>query len=142
MSDRARGITITRISLDAEAEQALAYVNAHRALDGKEPFDRVKTPYDWAVGTSPSGTVWLICDEGVGYEVAKGSATVEWYGRFDPKPGEPQTISIFPCVGSTFDLDEVAALPRLDDVDLADFVRSFGARLESNFWGLHRALSA
>lgn len=62
-----------------------------------------------AVGVAPDGTVYLICTEGVGWEVKDEG--------FEGKSPE--------------DLQD---LTTGELVDLADWVRVFGARLESNFW--------
>lgn len=81
-------------------------------------------PYDFpnAGAFAPDGTLYVVCTEGVGW-----------------KPDDK-----FPGKDRTYTYDEIAELVRDTDhhetVQLEDWVRQFGARLENNFNLWHRTL--
>lgn len=82
--------------------------------------------YDYALAEGKDGLV-LLCSEGVGYyftEDAWLSATIE-----TPKEGGGAYLG---WDDFTVTADELADIPTTN-TDLADFIRVFGARLESNF---------
>jgi len=139
MSDtRTRGITLQRLITTSLAEAVVAKVR-----EGKpEDADRI-SGVTFGVGdlaiTEHKGTTYVICSEGVGWEVSEAeplelSVYVE-YG--------PSTMTIVPSFTLTLSPSQVAEyLPKGDDVDLADFIRAFGGRLEENFRIWERTLSA
>jgi hypothetical protein len=64
-----------------------------------------------------------ICDEGVGWFVDKnGKLPINYYG----KNGNSGYLDVTP--------EELAPLISNETMDLADFIRSFGDRLENNFY--------
>lgn len=95
-------------------------------------FDAPHGMYGYAYAVGPDGTEYVICSEGVGWLVSDDvplivdtmSGPSGMYGEYNM----PLT-----------EIRELAA--RGTDTDLADFVRVFGARLESNFYGWQRRLS-
>lgn len=73
--------------------------------------------YEYAMATGPDGTVYVICSEGVGWQVTPDRPLI-----VDTWSGEVTVI-----------LDDVrTAAAAGTDVDLADHVRTFGSRLDSN----------
>lgn len=72
----------------------------------------------YAYDPKDSSSVYILCTEGVGWHVTPDKPDSEF--------GTVQAI-----------LANDANKP---EIDLADFVRSFGARLESNFWLWHARL--
>jgi hypothetical protein len=87
--------------------------------------------YSYALAKGKDGDL-LICSEGVGYYFQDGEA--------------PLSVTIMDgntmsWLDATATLDELEELPTTE-VDLADFVRVFGARLENNFWVWHGELAA
>jgi hypothetical protein len=75
--------------------------------------------YGYALAEAPDGRTYAICSEGVGWEVTED---------------RPLIVDTF-AGGYALSLSEVTdRAERGTDVDLADFVRTFGARLESNFF--------
>jgi hypothetical protein len=81
--------------------------------------------YGYALATV-RGTAYVLCTEGVGWEVTEDRPLI-----VDTFGGE-----------YTLTLAEVRErAERGTDTDLADFVRTFGARLDSNFYGWHRRIN-
>lgn len=110
-TDRPRGIKVR--TLDAEAL---------KALTGASPV------YSLAYAEQ-GGTSYLLCSEGVGWVISE-SEPAEFDAWF---PGMSQGLCRLPFA-------TVRALAT-DEIDLADFIRVFGSRLESNFYGWHRRLT-
>ena len=82
---------------------------------------------DLAVGTTADGKVFVICTEGVGWEVID-DFKVEVYGS------GTDSFSMFPVAMITLSRREVLeGMEAGEEVDLADWVRAFGDRLECNF---------
>jgi hypothetical protein len=78
--------------------------------------------YSYALAKGKAGDV-LICSEGVGYYFQDGEAPLSVTVM------DGNTMS---WLDVTATLDELEELPAAE-VDLADFIRVFGARLENNF---------
>lgn len=114
-----------------------------------------------AMSESKYGHIYTVCTEGVGpdtgvtfddplfiefhgsYYVREDSTMEDLLGR--PVPGEikpgSHTFDCMPFASTTLNPDELRSYPILEEVDLADFIRSFGARLEGNFWSWFKVLS-
>lgn len=86
----------------------------------------VHPSYAYAMATVGADT-YVICSEGVGWKVTAD---------------EPLIVDTL--LGThVMTVDEVReAAEHGTDVDLADHVRTFGSRLESNFWGWHARLNS
>lgn len=96
----------------------------------------------WAKATAPDGTLYLLCSEGVGTDTTEDDP-IEidiWKGDRTNEDGST-TFDMFPALSAKLPPSAVAKYPVSHSVDLADFIRSFGARLESNFWTWHRTLT-
>lgn len=78
-----------------------------------------------ALAFDPSGKAYVICTEGVGWEVGSGFKVND----YDPS-APAYTVS-----------DLVHDHTTGETVDLADFVRTFGSRLEANFGTWYRTLN-
>lgn len=102
-----------------------------------------------AVARDSNGTLYAICTEGVGYEVTKESPMeLLFHGSYrlrDEETGEitsgSHSFDMMPFASIELGPDELLAYPVKEEKDLADFVRSFGARLEQNFWLWFNTLS-
>lgn len=84
-----------------------------------------KPTYDYAIGVSTSG-VALICSEGVGDFIASEAEVSAIIETPTDKGYNLQWADV------SLTMEELQTIPTTK-VDLADFVRVFGARLESNF---------
>ena len=139
MMERERGVLLPLLDLGRIGGPALTKYNAHRALDDKPPAVRlcdVWGPYGVLVR---GDRVWVVNTEGVGAEVTDGSPfLLDLYPEFD---GGARSIA--PEMEARLDKQEVLARAQADKtVDLADHIRIFGSRLESNFWTWHRIATA
>lgn len=94
---RTRGITVRTLDMSDAAERPV---------------------YGYALGRGNDGKTYVICTEGVGWEVTPDRPLFvdTWSGGYDMPLSEV--------------VDRAA---HGEDVDLADHVRTFGSRLESNF---------
>ena len=104
----------------------------------------------WGLMTCADGSRILVCVEGVGYNIADDEpATLELYVRMTDeakgqarKYGGKETVGMFPVATVQVALSDVAALATGETVDLADHIRVFGERLESNHRSLYRKATA
>lgn len=106
------------------------------------------------------GVLWTICTEGVGYPISgddkfeaqfhgsyhvrEESQMEDLLGRNVPGPikSGSHTFDMMPFGSVELTKDELLDnYPVVEEVDLADFVRTFGNRLEDNFWEFFRLLS-
>jgi hypothetical protein len=92
----------------------------------------------WAYVDLPSGRMYVISSEGIGYELdAEEEASFGVYARWpDSEPDERGEVRIrsscFSVLNLTYKPPNLRDLPS-EEVNLAAFVRSFGSRLESNY---------
>lgn len=123
---RPRGVLLTLLDTDA------ILAELPPSEDGRKPSLGF-TPYAYA--EAPDGDVYVICSEGVGWLVPNDGLELDIYLNL------PGFIAVFPEWRVTLSPTEVREYATGETVDLADHVRQFGARLESNFWGWYRRLS-
>jgi hypothetical protein len=139
-NDRQRGLMLRKIDRDALCATALRHL---RAMYPETEWVSVRPEWDYVVGTSPQdGKVYVICTEGVGWEVAFATPFIPFFSTVWKDPNGEE-------VGGGWGFNtpvylsplEVERITSEEEVDLADFVRSFGDRLEANFSLWHRTLS-
>lgn len=124
MSDRTRGVTLTLLATDVVTQRASEKLGVP-----------LYTPYRWAMAEH-DGLLYVICDEGVGWPVHTTEPLVlELWKKIE------DTISIFPTATATLNEDDVRDLITDETVDLADFIQTFGSRLEVNFRQWYRRLT-
>ena len=102
----------------------------------------------WGYVPLPDGTIYLLCEEGVGYpsrseEGQEKPLTFDVHARWDrtseltdEERAKGQTRwsgSMFPLAQLCLSAEEIKALPVSEEVNLADFIRGFGGRLENNY---------
>lgn len=154
-ADRARGVMIQVLDLSALAADALEF----RQKTHPDCYEARIYGGKFALGKAKTGHLWAICTEGVGYIVSKEDPMeIQFHGSYHVRkestmedllgrnvPGEidpsRHTMDFMPFGSVLLTVDELKAYPILEEVDLADHVRSFGNRLEDNFWGMHQALT-
>ena len=125
---RPTGVKLTL--LDLSSVTTAAAESPHATY---EAYDVGFAPYAMA---EVDGHLYVVSHEGVGWEVTDDEPLLlDLYGK------KPNTITIAPSLQASLSPDEVRELATGGEVDLADHVRRFGARLESNFWSWHRRLS-
>lgn len=108
--------------------RTLVLPEAHRtSLEAGLPDWPTLEAEDLVVGVAADGKVFVICTEGVGWEV-KEEFKVDVWGS------SANSFSMFPVARITLSKREVLEGMELgEEVDLADWVRAFGDRLECNF---------
>jgi hypothetical protein len=124
---RPTGITLRLLDIDSVAAKA-----TEQLADGTT----YKTSFGPYAVAEHGDRLYVICQEGVGWEV-DDDRPLE-LGLYADNPGY---ISIMPSYQLKLTPAEVRELVTDTEVDLADHVRRFGARLETNFWVWHRTLS-
>ena len=90
------------------------------------------TNFKWARAITPEGT-FVLNSEGVGAEDPISEENSLEIGLYKTFPKEEKKVQIFPAVWGVLDLKDVEGLPVVEEVNLKDFIRSFGSRLECNF---------
>lgn len=137
-AERARGVELRLLDLSGLTEQALEKYNQHRAIDGKKPATEMRVGNEPYAVMEVGGRLYVVCNEGVGWEVTDESPLeVDLYPQYGPG-----SFGIFPAMEATLKPSEVRARATGEMVDLADLIRTFGARLEDNFWTWHRVATA
>jgi hypothetical protein len=112
-----------------------------------------------ALGKAKTGHLYVVCSEGVGYVVSKEEPLeIEFHGSYYKRIGQDwvnqagdfiqaeidphsHSFDYMPFAEVTLSVEDLKSYPILGEVDLADHVRSFGNRLEDNFWGMYEALT-
>ena len=141
--DRRKETDITVIPID-EAElckQAMEHMRI--GVDSGE-YKRKEMPGScwsnkWAIAQTPKGT-YAICTEGVGPKttVEEKPLVIEfWFQskkKKDEKGFDMWTQGMFPEISSEYSVQELEELATGKPVYLHDWIRSFGGRLEHNYW--------
>jgi hypothetical protein len=144
--ERARGVTLKTLDMGPLYEQIAVLVREKLKPD----VTAVKTPYKWALGTDRHGRTYLVCDEGVYWGIGNdGIRPTGHYGPCDfevwdatERRNDEGNLLMQVMSLATVQLPLADVEPLVSgEVDLADFVRSFGDRLETNFWLLHEELT-
>lgn len=130
--ERMRGVTVKKLDLGPLCERVLRDVREY--LDGD--VKGVRFGFELALGVDARGRHHLVVSEGVSWPVGPSGPVrpPDSFGPvdldvFESAPGE---IHMMPVATVDVGLQELEALP-FEEVDLADFIRQFGARLEVNF---------
>jgi hypothetical protein len=135
-AERVRGVTLRIIDLHGLVENAGTEIREKMLLNGQEVPDgfEIRPGFEpWAY-TEHDGRHFVICNEGVGYEVSMDEPwEVPLYSR------RKGFVSILPSWTVPLTPGEIAPMAG-EEIDLADLIRSFGARLEQNFWIWFREL--
>lgn len=143
--ERTRGVMIQTLDLTPIYEKI-----AEKIREFKPDVTAVKNTYKWALATDRFGRRLLVCDEGVYWGIgtnaevrpagAYGPAPFDIYDATDRRNEEGHLLmSIMPLAEVNLSLEDVEPLVS-GEVDLADFIRTFGDRLEQNFWNLRKEI--
>ena len=122
--ERDRGVMLKVLDLsEVEAEATEMYRKEKGDPDGR--IEAGWTP--WGVAEK-DGKLYVVCNEGVGYEVTdEEPLVVDLYRRAEG------SMTIFPTMQANLAPDDVRRFTTDEEIDLADLVRTFGQRLEDNF---------
>lgn len=129
--ERERG-TMLRL-LDMEKLHALVLPDAEVRAPEMTVFEVSFQP--WAYGVAPDGRAYVICNEGVGWEVdyEDRKVHIDVHGSRPKADESGKVFSILPAVTAIMDRADVEEILTDEEIDLADLIRSFGQRLETNF---------
>lgn len=134
--ERTRGVTLRLLDLSGIEEAALERYNAHLEIDGKEPVDRMSVGSEPFAVAEKDGTMYVVCNEGVGWEITdEDPLEIDLYSH------KGNSFGIFPVMSASLKPEDVRNRTTDTEVDLADHIRTFGARLESNFSQWYSVLS-
>lgn len=132
---RERGVIVQVVDLtDLLAQAKASLIKQGKATDA----DKVSTAFTQAIATDQAGNHYLLCSEGVGWEAQDIDGVPTF--TLDLYVESAGYIAIMASATLRIAADDLLDEPTTE-VDLADFVRVFGGRLEDNFWIWHRTLT-
>ncbi len=137
MKDRQRGVMMQVLDLSKLEQSALEY------RQRTHPDCYQAKIYGGKIGIhkSVNGHLYAVCTEGVGPEGGVSDddpLEVEFHGSYYVRDengdidSHRTTFDFMPFAGTTLNPEELRSYPVSEEVDLADFIRVFGARLEFN----------
>lgn len=130
MSDRSKGLLVHRLDSEKLLAVGLAVLTAqYGELDevaSVEPLVLVKTNKQSVWSVDPQPQLAVVCSEGVGWQEDDKDGLVPFFVDFGHYGSHALKVRVHPRVIEACVTDET--------VDLADFIRTFGARLDSNFY--------
>jgi hypothetical protein len=121
---------VTPIDLSSLEAEAAEWKTKHNEIDGKPPVTKAGAGWKFGIVETPQG-VYALCDEGVGPVApvtAENTLTVEFYDKSDPN-----MLAMFPFGTAELDDQDLLALPQGEPVNLEEFIRTFGSRLDGNY---------
>lgn len=132
MADRAKGVVLSLLVLDDLGDAALVKFNESRT--DEEPATSMRVGWAPYAVLVRGDRLWVVSHEGVGGEVTDDKPLeIDLYAQW----GEHK-FSMMPSAVAVLDREEVLARTSpTETVDLSEHVRSFGRRLEENFWSWH-----
>ena len=140
---RSRGIAVKVMDLSGLKEEALKW----RQETKPDCYEVRIYGGPWAI-VRKNEQLFAICKEGVGYEVTDSDPLeLEFHGSYwvRDEAGEIQpnkhSFDTWPFASVTLTPEELVDAQIEEEVDLADFIRVFGDRLETNFWNWFEELS-
>jgi hypothetical protein len=134
-AERIRGVTLLRIDtarMVTEANEQIVPEMEKRDMTVPDGYT-LRTgfePWGWK---EHGGTQFVVCCEGVGYEVSEDEP---WEVPLYPSwsSGQGKLMGITPTWTQPLFGTELQSYVTEEEIDLADLVRRFGQRLEQNFW--------
>lgn len=136
-NERTRGVEVRLLDIEPIIQHATTFITTKRLDLVDQGVVGVRAGFaPWGTFTDADGNVIVVCNEGVGYSIE--DARIPLYPEYAPNPDGSRNMAMMPILESRIDLEYVAEHSSSETVDLADHIRSFGQRLESNFRELHR----
>ena len=143
-------ILVTRLDFTAHLAGLVdGWVESH---PDQKPIDGASMMHEWGYVSLPDGGVYVICTEGVGYPLEAGDeadfdvtikrcrTTTEPLplppgARYLGDPTKERVVTTHTYFAEEISLtpEQIKAWPTKDAVNLKDFIRRFGARLERNY---------
>lgn len=136
-------ILVTPLDLSAQGEEARVWLNKHREIDGKPMVIEVDVE-KFGIVETPNGEIYALGTEGVGPDSPISDdnplSVSVWIRKTEADPAKAEFISMFPSAQFKLGPDEVRNLATGEPVNLADWVRTFGSRLDGNYEGWRKLL--
>lgn len=123
---RESNVVVKVLDLSKLEQEAFDYLKRKNI---EESYTRCESRFNWGIVETSNG-LYALCDEGVGPGkpiTEEHPLFLEFHGKSD------QSFSLFPIVGSSVNDKELKELPVKEEKNLANFIRTFGSRLETNF---------
>lgn len=154
MMQRTKGITVKVLDLTGLEKEALEWRQESRP----ECFKANVYGGDWAI-VFKGEQLFALCTEGVGWEITdEDPLELEFHGNYHVKVGADWVnqagdivkaefspsrteFDVVPFGSYSLSKEELEDAQIAAEVDLSDFIRTFGSRLESNFWNWFDELS-
>jgi len=141
-------VTVTVLNLESAEAAALDYLRKHAQVDAELGSDvkiptAVRADERWAIVDTPQG-LYALCGEGVGPDrpiTDEQPLTVSFYVTAYEGKGDG-FISLAPACETKLGPDDLRERATGEQKPLHEFIRSFGARLESNYSAWRRTLEA
>jgi hypothetical protein len=121
MSEREKGCMVTRLNKEGFIDCTIEDI-AYSSGKTKESLVGLRPMYDWAFFKDWNGYTFAVCSEGVG---SKKPVSKLFPLRIEYISGDEIGTTILTTIPEVY-LGQM--------VDLADFIRTFGSRLDSNHW--------
>jgi len=137
--DRRRGVTVEVLDLDSLLAEAERDLRDEGALEPDEHVVLGFGPY--ALLSRADGRTWLVCNEGVAWEVDE-TAPLDLYVEVRDADGRTTAFGVAPRWALNAPAATLQDARTGESVDLADFIRVFGDRLDANHFRLHALATA
>ena len=132
MSDRSSRVFVKVLNFDElEAKAKESYTKANPDKKNVE----MKVLYKWGLVETAEG-IFIICNEGIYMEEAiteDNPMYVDVMAEFDNENGTGRCFTVFPAIRGRIFVDDLKQMTTDEEVNLSEFIRTFGARLDSNF---------
>ena len=139
-NERPRGVHVKVLDLTQVEDEALKFVRSGNS----NTINAKIFGGPWAIAQK-NNKIFAVCEEGVGPENgldADDPIEFDIHGEYSVDGETHQiTFDMFPVASVKMNAGDLLTLPVKEEVDLADFIRKFGSRLESNFYLWFDALS-
>jgi len=138
MSERKSEVMVAVLDFtEIEGKAAVAYAEAHSELSNVS----AKVNHKWGIVETPRG-IFMICDEGVMsiHPLSKEHPTTIQISMEYEREGK-EIIDLLPAYTLNVTDEAIPEIPVVEEVNLSDFIRRFGSRLECNFYECNAALS-
>lgn len=117
------------LDLSQARQEALDFA---KRRDPEGTHDVIATHTNWDIGyvVARNGDVYALNQDGVGNSKPVSKTNPVMLHFYPDVPGKINTV---PIVSAPADKDALLDLPVETEVNLADFIRTFGSRLERNY---------
>jgi len=136
--ERTHGIKVYKIDMSKDIEELFTKEKEEDPL-----LEKIHT-MNWAAFHTRDGKFYVLCDEGVGPETPVTDDDPLQINIFRTRRKEadkeyPRSVDMSPASAWILNPNDIRKHLG-EQMDLADFIRVFGSRLETNFWVWYKLL--